>query len=255
MEIASLLTPVNVTTFLLLFIRFASFLSFLPIYNYKTIPMVLKAAFAFWLSVIFFPITPKITFEINLFNLIIAILSEVTLAFLVGSALNLVFDILRFAAEQISFVMGFTMATVFDPNAEIQSTILSEFLIWVAVLIFLIIGGDKLEIFLIAKSLNQLPLGTILNIHSFYQFFLDYMYKFFLFGFSLAFPILAISLFSDIIFAMIMKTMPQFNLLVVGFPIKIALSFLVLMAILGAMMRVFQKEMIDVFNILAGIIG
>jgi len=255
LEIASLLNPVNVVTFLLLFIRFASFLAFLPVFNYPTIPMIAKAAFAFWLSVVFFPITPKITFEINLFNLILAVLSEATLAFLVGSALNLVFDILRFAAEQISFVMGFTMANVFDPNANINSTILSQFFIWVAVLIFLSFGGEHLEIYLLAKSLKSLPLGAIFDIHSFYEFFIKYMYKYFLFGFSLAFPILAVSLLSDIIFAMIMKTMPQFNLLVVGFPIKIAISFLVLMVILGAMMRVFQKEVLEVFNVLASIIG
>ena len=255
MEIASILTPVNITTFFLLFIRFASFLSFIPVFNYPTIPMVAKAAFAFWLSVLFYPLTPKITFDINFFNLTIAVLSEVTLAFLVGTALNLMFDVLRFTAEQISFVMGFTMANVFDPNAGIQSTILSQFFIWVAVLVFLSFGGDHLEIYLLAKSLHSLPLGSLFDIHSFYQFFVDYMYKYFLFGFSLAFPILAVSLFSDIIFAMIMKTMPQFNLLVVGFPIKIAIAFLVLMAIMGAMMRVFQKETIEIFNIIASIIG
>ena len=255
MEIASLLTPVNVTTFLLLFIRFSSFLSFLPVFNYITIPMSAKAAIAFWLTILFYPLTPKVTFDINFFNLIIAILSEVTLAFLVGSALNLVFDILRFTAEQISLVMGFTMANLFDPNAGIQSTIIAQFFIWIAVLIFFSFGGDHLEIYLVAKSLNSLPLGAIFNIHPFYQFFLNYMYKYFLFGFSLAFPILAISLFSDIIFAMIMKTMPQFNLLVIGFPIKIGIAFLVLMAIIGSMMRVFQKEIIEVFNVLVSIIG
>ena len=255
MEIASLLTPVNVTTFLLLFIRFASFFSFLPFFNYPTIPMNVKAALAFWLTILFFPIAPKVGFEINLFNLMVAILSEVTFAFLVGSAINLIFDILRFVAEQISFVMGFTMANVFDPNAGIQSTILSQFFIWIAILIFFSFGGDHLEIYLVAKSLQLLPLGAIFEIHSFYQLFVEFMYKYFLFGFSLAFPILAISLLSDIIFAMIMKTMPQFNLLVVGFPIKIAISFLVLMAILGAMMRVFQKEIIDIFNTLVAIIG
>ena len=255
MEIASLLTPVNITTFFLLFIRFASFLSFIPVFNYPTIPMVFKAAFAFWLTILFYPLTPKITFEINLVNLIIAILSEVTLAFLVGTALNLMFDVLRFTAEQISFVMGFTMANVFDPNAGVQSTIVSQFFIWIAVLVFLNFGGDHLEIYLLAKSLKILPLGALFHIHSFYQFFVDYMYKYFLFGFSLAFPILAVSLFSDIIFAMIMKTMPQFNLLVVGFPIKIAIAFLVLMAIMGAMMRVFQKETIEIFNVISSIIG
>ena len=255
MQIVNYLTDVNVVTFLLLFIRFASFLSFLPFFNFPAIPMTAKAAFAFWLSVLFFPLTPKVAFEINFFTIVFAILEEVTLAFLVGSALNLMFDVLRYAAEQISFVMGFTMANVFDPNAGIQSTIVAEFLVWVAILIFLAFGGDHLEIMLIAKSLYGLPFGTLFDIHAFYQFFVDYMYKYFLLGFSLAFPILAVSLLSDIIFGMIMKTMPQFNLLVVGFPIKITIAFLVLMAILGSIMRVFENNIIDIFNIMAQIIG
>ena len=255
MEIANLLNSVNVATFILLFIRFASFLSFIPFFNFPTIPMSGKAAFALWLSVLFFPMTAKIDFEINVITLFLAIISEVTLAFLVGSALNMVFDVLRYAAEQISFVMGFTMASVFDPNFGVQSNIIGQFFIWVALLFFFAFGGDHLEIWLIAKSLSSLPLGAVFDIHSFYQFFVDYMYKYFLLGFSLAFPILSVSLFSDIVFAMIMKTMPQFNLLVVGFPIKIAVSFMVLMAILGSIMHIFQKEIINVFNILFSILS
>ncbi len=249
------LNDINIVTFMLLFIRFASFLTFIPFFNYPTIPMVAKAALAFWLTILFFPVVPKVSFDINIYTVFFAIMLEVILAFLVGSALNLVFDILRFTAEQISFVMGFTMATVFDPNAGVQSTIMSEFLTWIAVLVFITSGGDHLEIILLTKSLHTLPFGTLFDINVFYHFFVNYMYKYFLFGFSLAFPILAVSLFSDIIFGMIMKTMPQFNLLVVGFPIKIAISFLVLIAVLGSMMRVFENQIIYVFHILFSIIG
>ena len=255
MEIAKLLTDINVVTFLLLFIRFASFLAFIPFFNFPTIPMSAKAALALWLSVLFFPMVPKVNFDINVITLFLAIISEVTLAFLVGSALNMVFDILRFAAEQISFVMGFTMASVFDPNFGVQSNVVGQFFIWVAILVFFAFGGDHLEIWLVAKSLHSLPLGAIFDVHAFYQFFVDFMYKYFMLGFSLAFPILAVSLFSDIIFAMIMKTMPQFNLLVVGFPIKITIAFMVLMAIMGSVMHIFQKEMIHVFNIIFSILS
>jgi len=255
LQIVNYLNDVNVITFLLLFIRFASFLSFLPVFNYPVIPMNVKAAISLWLSILVFPFVSKVTFEINLINIILAILSEVIIAFLVGTALNLLFDILRYAADQISFVMGFTMATVFDPNSGIQSSIISQFFVWIALLIFFSIGGDHLEIMLLVKSLNSLPFGAFLNLHPFYKFFIDYMYKYFLLGFSMAFPILAISLFSDIIFAMIMKTMPQFNLLVVGFPIKITIAFLVLMTIIGSMMKIFSIEIDHVFNILFSIIG
>ncbi|WP_457564785.1 flagellar biosynthetic protein FliR [Caminibacter sp.] len=250
MGIAELLNPVNTVTFLLLFIRISSLFSFMPFFNYVNIPMSSKAALSLWLSILFFPIVPKITFEINLVNLALAIFNEVAIAFFVGTALQLIFDILKFSAEQISFIMGFTMANVIDPNFGGQSTILSQFLIWVAILIFLAIGGDHAEILYMSKMMQMLPFGAFFNYHSVYEYFIVYMGKYFLLGIGFAFPIIAVSLMSDIIFAMIMKTMPQFNLLVVGFPIKIFISFLVLIAILGSMMSVFSREIEEVFKIL-----
>jgi len=78
----------------------------------------------------------------------------------------------------------------------------------------------------------------------------DAMGNLFALGFSVAFPIIALSLLSDIIFGMLMKTMPQFNLLVVGFPIKIALSLVVWFAVLGSMMMVFKEEFQGAIDVL-----
>jgi flagellar biosynthetic protein FliR len=255
MGLINYLTHVNTVTFLLLFIRLSSFLAFLPFFSYPTIPMKAKAAFALWLTILFFPISPKITFEINIINVILAVLFESAFAFFVGVAMTLIFDILKYAAEQISFVMGFTLANVIDPNSGLNTNIIGEFFTWVALLIFFTFGGDHLEIFLISKTLGSLPFGAVFDIHSMYQFFVIYMFKYFVFGIAMAFPVLAVSILSDIIFGMIMKTMPQFNLLVVGFPIKIGLSFLILIAVMASFANVFQKEFIQAFNVILQIIG
>ena len=61
---------------------------------------------------------------------------------------------------------------------------------------------------------------------------------------------MALSILSDVIFGMLMKTMPQFNLLVVGFPIKIFLSIMVLAAVLSAMMNIFKREFLESFEFL-----
>jgi len=255
MEIINYLTDVNVVTYLLLFVRISAFLAFMPFFNYTTIPMTAKAAFAFWISVLLYPITPKFAYEINTFTIILSVLNETVFAFLVGTLLNLVFDVLKYAGEQISFVMGFTMANVFDPNAGVQTTVISRFFTWVAVLIFFSFGGDHLEILIINKTLSSLPFGAFFNYHSLYEYFVTYMGKYFLLGVAMAFPILAISLMSDIIFGMIMKTMPQFNLLVVGFPIKITISFMVLVAIIGSMMVMFENETLKIFSAVFKFIG
>jgi flagellar biosynthetic protein FliR len=255
MELINYLTPINTVTFLLLFIRISSFLSFIPFFSYSTIPMKLKAAFSLWLTILLFPLVSKISFKINLANIFLAIMFEVSLAFFIGVVLNLIFDVLRYAAEQISFVMGFNLANVIDPNSRMNINIIGQFFTMIAILVFFTFNGDHLEILLLSKILKTLPLGGIFNIHSFYEFFDIYLFKYFLLGIGIAFPVLSVSLLSDIIFGMIMKTMPQFNLLVVGFPIKIVLSFFILIAILGSLMSLFSNEFIKIFNSILGIIG
>ena len=74
--------------------------------------------------------------------------------------------------------------------------------------------------------------------------------RMFLVGFMIAFPIIALSLLADVIFGMLMKTMPQFNLLVIGFPIKIMVSFAVLIATFTAIMLILKEEMLEAFNVL-----
>jgi len=51
-----------------------------------------------------------------------------------------------------------------------------------------------------------------------------------------------------------MKSMPQFNLLVIGFPIKIGLSFMVIITILGSMMFMFKEEIFEVIKTLTSFI-
>jgi len=70
----------------------------------------------------------------------------------------------------------------------------------------------------------------------------------FMFGFIMSFPIIALSLLSDSIFGMLMKTMPQFNLLVIGYPIKVTIGFSVLIAILAGIMKIMSDLLLKVIN-------
>ena len=72
----------------------------------------------------------------------------------------------------------------------------------------------------------------------------------FVVGFMIAFPIIALSWLADVIFGMLMKTMPQFNLLVIGFPIKIMVAFTVLIATFVSTMLILKNQVIEAFNVL-----
>jgi flagellar biosynthetic protein FliR len=254
MDYTQLLNDKAITTFFLLFIRWSALFAFLPVFNFHTIPNTIKAAFVFWFTIVTFTLVPLIKFDPTLNNIILATINEITFGFFTGIALQIVFIILQFAGQLISFVMGLTMATIVDPNSGIQTSIISQFLNLLAIIIFLSVNGHYLMLELIANSLQSMPFGEFFKMNNMAEYIIHEMNRFFILGFSLVFPILAISFLSDIIFGMIMKSMPQFNLLVIGFPIKITLSFIVIIAILGSMMFMFKKEIFDVIKILSSFI-
>ena len=66
----------------------------------------------------------------------------------------------------------------------------------------------------------------------------------------MAFPIIGVILLSDIIFGMIMKTHPQFNLLVIGFPIKIALALVILALIVPSIVMHFREDLSEAMKVL-----
>jgi flagellar biosynthetic protein FliR len=128
--------------------------------------------------------------------------------------------------------------------------IISQFLSLLGLMILLAIDMHHWILLFIDSSLSAIPLGGFLMNKNLFDYLMHATGNMFLVGFMIAFPIIALTWLSDIIFGMLMKTMPQFNLLVIGFPIKIMVSFAVIIATLTATMLILKMQMIDAFNAL-----
>ena len=250
MSLATLLTQTNAILFILLFARVSALMAFFPFFSHSAISPFVKSALAFYLVILFFP-QAHLGVDINsLGQLSMAVLMEFALGFVAAIALNLVFGALGIAGMQISMVMGFSMATAFDPATQNNSPIISHFLTILAILILLSFDGHHMMLLFLSNSVDHLSLGGFVLKESMWSYISGAFAHMFVIGFVIAFPIIALSILSDVIFGMLMKTMPQFNLLVVGFPIKIFLAIMVIIAVLGAMMGIFKREFIEVFSFL-----
>ena len=210
--------------------------------------MNIKTLFAFFVTIFLFP---NATLQIQNFDIItlsLAFVSELFLGLVSGTILQIIFGALGVAGEQISFVMGFSLASSIDPMTGVNSPVIGRFIMLLALLILLAFNGDHLILIFLSKSIGYISLGGFYPDISVWHYISKAVANMFVLGFVISFPIIALSLLSDVIFGMLMKTMPQFNLLVVGFPIKIAVSFMVLTAVLGSMMYIFKREFLDALN-------
>lgn len=247
MEFVNYLGDKNVATFMLLFARVSGLMVFFPFFSNSSIPMVIKSTIAFFLTMYLYPLARLDNLHLDGF-LILQILSEIIFGMIAGLMLQIVFAIILMAGEQIAFVMGFTMASVLDPNSGTNMPITSQILNLIALLFFLAFDGHYLVLLFLSHSLGYINLGEFYPTENLMRYLNMGIFNIFVIGFTMAFPVLAISLLADVIFGLLMKTMPQFNLLVVGYPIKIALAFVVLIAILLVMMQYFQKLIAGVFS-------
>jgi len=240
----------NVVAFMLLFFRFASLFIAVPIFSHKNIPIRIKAAMAFFFTIVFYNSMPELQLEITMPNIILAILSEFFFGLVIGVILLLAYHVITFAGGQISFMMGFSMASAIDPQTGVSMPIISQFLSLIALMVLLELDLHHWMLMYMDKSLGAIPLGGFLMSEDLFNYILHATSNMFLVGFMIAFPIIALSWLADIIFGMLMKTMPQFNLLVIGFPIKIMVSFGVIISILTATMLILKTQMLEAFNAL-----
>lgn len=242
MEIVNFISNQNTLTFMLLFVRMSALFLFFPFFSHNQIPFTLKTSLALLFTLLFFPMAKISAFNDNYMNyLVIEVLSEALFGLCAGIILYLVFAAIQLAGEQIAFVMGLTMASVVDPQSGINTPIVSNILNFMALILFLLLDCHHAVILFFANSLDFILLGGFYPNPELITYISKSVINLFMFGFIIAFPVLGFSLMADFIFGMLMKTMPQFNLLVVGYPIKICMAYIVLIVTLGIIMEVFKR--------------
>jgi len=247
---AQIFNDTYIVGFILLFFRFGALFMAVPIFSHNSIPMEVKGAMAFFFTIVFYSSLPPLSIPITAPSIVMAILSEMLFGLAIGTVLQLAFNVITFAGGQISFMMGFSMASAIDPQSGISMPIISQFLSLIALMVLFAIDMHHWMLLFIDVSLQKIPLGGFLMNENFFNYLIKAASNMFLVGFIISFPITALSWLADAIFGMLMKTMPQFNLLVIGFPIKIMVSFAVLIATFSAIMLILKGQMSEAFNFL-----
>ena len=243
LDFMSYITIANVMTFLLLLLRFGGIFAFFPFFDNQIIPPSVRAAMTFILAVVFMPMVKDIVFYNSLSEFMLAGMFEIMLGFICGLVLQIIFSSIVFAGDLVGFTMGLTMASAYDPMTGNTKPIVSQVIVFLSILMALHFNFHYMLLEIIARSLNDTPLGGFLMTDGMVEYCVKLFANMIVIGFSMAFPIIAVLLLSDVIFGMIMKTHPQFNLLVIGFPIKIAVAFAILAIIIPSIMKNFRHDL------------
>lgn len=248
LDFMKFITDDSIISFILLFVRFSSTLGFVIFYSSQTIPATVKGALAFWITLVFYPLVNQAHIPMTIEAVFLGILSETMFGFLTGLFLTMVTAAFSFAGESISQAMGLNMASLLDPLTGTNSQVISFLLSNLVLMLFLEMNGHYWILEYVAYSLEKVPLGGFVLSTKYFEYTLYAATHLFMLSLMLAFPIMALSLLTNIVYGLLMRTMPNFNLLVIGQPATLLLGMIVLIATITSIAIVFKNEITAVMN-------
>ena len=198
-----------------IFIRIVTFLGCINVIFPSGTPRVFKVIFSIFMSMILSPFIP-IEIDINTFEQFAIYASMETLTGLIfGFITNLCFSSLKIAGSLIDQQLGLSMANIYDPNTNSQSTLIENILYWIGIVIFFSIDGHHKLIEGIQNSFNLVAIGEFI-LNGNFDYIINIFIQCFIIGFKIAVPMILSLIIAEVTIGFISKSVPQLNVMIIG---------------------------------------
>ncbi|MBD3382193.1 MAG: flagellar type III secretion system protein FliR [candidate division Zixibacteria bacterium] len=235
----------NLETVLFVFFRISGLFFIAPVFSQRGMPPHMKIMFALILAAMISPLVTLggYTAPTNLLDLVALGLREVALGMLIGFVFASLFIGVQMAGAFIGFQMGFMIVNVIDPVTQDQVSIMSQFKYILATLMFFILNGHHMILQALVMSYKLVPLNEAVFRFAVTTELASIITGIFVIGIKIASPVMAALILTDVALGVISRTVPQMNIFIVGFPIKIALGLFFTGASVPIFALVFRKAL------------
>jgi flagellar biosynthetic protein FliR len=213
---------------LLVFVRVTVIFAMIPIFGATQVPRQVRIGLALLVTYVVSKTVAPIAPLDGIGGLTSAVISQLLVGAVFGFISSLVFTGVQFAGEVMDIVMGFSAVNVINPTTQQNVTIVGEFQLAMATLIYLAADAHHLLLAGLAGSFNLIPLPFAGFNPALAQDVVGYFSQILLLVFQIAAPI-AVALFVvNVALALMVRVAPQVNVFAVGFPLQIGIGFIVL---------------------------
>lgn len=220
------ITQEQIETFIFVLLRVSAIVATMPILGNRNVPVRIKGGLSLMIVFLVFPFVKITAPPVAILSLVLAMIGEVMIGIIMGFAGRLVFSGIQMAGQMIGLQMGFAIVNVYDPVSSSQVSIISQFLNLVAILVFLAVNGHHVFLYGLAESYRIVaPLDFHFNGELIRQI-IALSKDIFIVAIKTGAPVIAILLMITIGFGLIARTVPQINILIAGFPIKIGMGLI-----------------------------
>lgn len=211
--------------FLLVLFRVMGLFAFVPVFSNAAIPTNVKALLGLAITLCIFPIVPRTQPPADLIGITLAIMGELSVGLLLGITTNLVFTGVQLGAHMLSQQMGLSMAAIYDPMFDEQSTAIEQLAFWLTFVAFLAIGGHREVINALVYSYQAVPMGTGIPAETLLETAMASVYAAFRTAVQIGVPALSAFFLATLGMGFVARTMPQINLMTTGIYMNLLIGF------------------------------
>jgi flagellar biosynthesis protein FliR len=224
--------------------RIGSMLMVMPFYGYTTIPMLAKMGLAIIITSLLFSVHTDIQVVLA-GNGVIEFFGIVAREIVIGLSIGLISVFLfygfQFGGHVMSQSMGFSMINIIDPQSQTNIPLIGQMLNLLALMLFVLADGHHFLLYAIDESFVAIPIGAGGFSGAMVEGYARLSADIFVIGVKIGAPVLVAIIVTEMGLGFLARTVPQMNVWLIGFPLKIGIGLLTMGLSLPMFVYVFGK--------------
>lgn len=243
----------HVAPWLMVLFRLSGLLVFAPILASSVIPMRVRTLICVGLAAAIYPTLPlqaHAEIDLNIFSLGVAALGET----LIGVAIGLLAALPLFAVQLGGLMMstqaGMSLGQIYNPALETESDLIGQFLLYAALVIFVMMGGLEALFVAVGNTFTHVPIGHATLTFAPVELLGGVVASGFDLALRISAPVLCIIMIETLASSMVSKMIPMINVQSIGFAVKIVITLLALLASVAGVMHASKLDMADTLELI-----
>lgn len=234
----------TIVVFMLVLTRVGGLIIVAPGFGANSAPMRIRALLAIAISAVITPLyVPSLSLQVhNMIHLAALMSREASIGLIMGSVVLIMFSSLQVAGQIVGQMSGMQMAGTYDPMLDSTVSVFAKLLDLVAMAVFLLIGGHRTLMAALLDTFKHLPPGMTKHAPDGVQLLQVTISQSFEVGLRASAPVMMSVLLAVIVTGLISRTLPQLNVLAIGFGINILVLLGSLLFSIGAITWLFQAQ-------------
>jgi flagellar biosynthetic protein FliR len=251
------LNPDRFVLFTLVLTRVSGVVVAAPVFGTTEVPPRIRALFAIALAMLVMPTQAdaRAPTPATLVDYLVLVGGEALVGLALGLGVMILFAGVQLAGQIVSQASGMSLADVFDPTFDVQVPLFSELLRWFALAVFVTIGGHRLLLEGLLGTFQAIPPGQAGWETSLAETLSTLVTESFALGIRAAAPAVTAILLATLVLGLIGRTVPQLNVLALGFGLNALVTLLSVALSLGAIAWVFQEQLEPFIGLVVEAVG